>query len=289
MKINVKKPPSFSVSSESSQPIIPSEGRGQMFVYLGPPGSGKTSYIAEHPNPRFIIEEKETGILDLMDAGLVPKCEVEVLKDWSSLIRYNDDLLQLPSPQKAITLAYESLTGFEQESHRHCCALRYNNNWDSTRKGFMFYQEGFKVAAKEFFSQLVLQHCRLREKGYNIAFSGHTQKITEKNIDDLDFMAAAGACQVPTMEVISPYYQNIFFIDQDVDAKKETEHAKGKIVSYEKKMFVKWSPWRKAAKNRYGIQDDLTVDRMSPREMYETFCRVAKLDPKTLRHLGRKV
>lgn len=298
MKLNVKRPSSLSNVSKPSpqratQPQRSSERRGQMFLYLGPPGSGKTSYCAEHPNPFFVIDEKETGILDLIDAGLVNVSYDQVYrnaKDWGDLIAFNDRVLNgdFAFPSQVDTLVYESLTGMEQECHRWCCALRYSNNWDSTRKGFMYYQEGYRTSAKEFMAPFVLQLSRLREKGYHIAWTGHTQKITEKNIDDVDFMAAAGACQAPTMDVISPYFQNIFFIDQDIDARKESDHAKGKIVSVQKKMFVHWSPWRKAAKNRYNIQEDLLIDNMSPRQMLETFCQVARLDPNTLQHLGRK-
>jgi hypothetical protein len=294
VKINVKRPPSLSsLSKPSPQKEIQGSDRGQMFVYLGPPGSGKTSYAAEHPNPYFVIEEKETGVLDLIDAGRVNLGYESVnrdIKSWMDLSRFNEEVLSdsFPFPQKVDTIIYESISGFEQECHRYCCANRYNNNWDSTRKGFMFYQEGYRVAAKEFWSQFVLQLCRLRETGYNIVLTGHTQKITEKNIDDVDFMAAAGACQASTMDVTSPYFQNIFFIDQDIDAKKENEQAKGKIVQVQKKLFVNWSPYRKAVKNRYGITEDLLIDGMNPKQMYDTFCKVAKLDPKTLRHLPRK-
>lgn len=293
MKLNVRRPPSLSSTPSPQKVSTPSEKRGQMFIYLGPPGSGKSSYAAEHPNPFFVIDEKETGILDLIDAGIVPVTYNQVYRestDWPKLIRFNDEVLNdsFTFPQKVDTLVYESISGFEQECHRYCCTVRYNNNWDSTRKGFMFYQEGYKVAAKEFWSQFILQLCRLRERGYNIVLTGHTQKITEKNVDDADFMAAAGACQVATMDVTSPYFQNIFFIDKDIDVKKENDHARAKAVSSQKKLFLSWSPWYKGAKNRYNLQENLLVDGMSPKEMYETFCRVARLDPKTLMHLGRR-
>jgi hypothetical protein len=94
----------------SYQPIQGSS-RGRLIALIGTPGIGKTSLAAEFPNPRFVIDPKESGIIDLQESGQVRSdIPYKNVADFTDLIKYNEDLLYMNHHQKYLILLSMSLS-----------------------------------------------------------------------------------------------------------------------------------------------------------------------------------
>lgn len=260
--------------------------RGRMFWLIGAQGIGKTTFAAQFPGTYWIIDPKEVGIIDLVESGSV-NVDMSMIHSpvmsWTDLIAFNDSVLseRLTLPQEVQTLVYESTSGFEQECHKHCCQLNYNNDWSSRKKGFMFYREGYSTAAKEFWVTAVNQWCQLREIGYNIILTGHSKMKTKANVDSVDWIYEGCNCQDPTWEVTSPYFENIFFLTFDVESSKESDFAKGKASSATRMLRVTKTPWHDA-KNRIRLMQDIQAEE-GPAKLYADLCKLAGLNPQTLK------
>lgn len=267
-----------------------------MILLVGPPGIGKTSLAAQFtPGYTYwIIDPKESGILDLMESGAVrvdPTMIHTPINEFPALQYLLTQIIGRvsPLPPRTRTLVIESVSGFEMMARTHCCSQDYKNDW--SEKGFMNYQNGFTQTANGHWSPLITQLCKVREMGYNIILTGHSYTAKVKNKSGVDYLQETCNCHDKVWNATHQFFENLFFLSYDVstergDRKDNIAMGIGKAKGYTKMLYVNATPYQNA-KNKFGTPvPDIEAD-CTPYELYHKLCAAARWNPMTLRYLPR--
>lgn len=265
--------------------------RGHLIAVLGAPGIGKTHLVSWFPKPYFAISRRETGILDLVDHGIIKHINEDrihpMFESADDLTRFNDEVINRKCvllPDDTQSIIYESVSGFEQLFMDKVCQTEFGGNWGNTAGGYQFYQKGDRIVGDQYWSKFLDQLTEIREMGYNVILTGHTTTKAVKNARGVDYLKEVCRCTTSVWEQTDYLVQNIFFLAFDVKAERESKFARGKAVSADRYLFCLTTPYN-GAKNRYNI-DDLIDANESSEATYKNFCAAAKLDPLTLRKKG---
>lgn len=273
--------------------------RGKLIALLGKPGMGKTSLAAQFPNPYFVIDPTETGILDLMDSGAVNldfQYVNQSISDWPSLVRFNDELItgRITLPPDRSTLVYESLSGFEQQAITYCTQIDYNGNATNKEGGYHFFGKGDRAVANKYWAMLMKQFGELAAMDYNVLFTGHSEVKNEKNVSGADYMVETCKCSGPVWGCTDYIFSNVFFIVYDVEVQKEggpkSFNRPKALENAQREVYGMKTPYH-AAKNRCRMEALINKGPVSaeggPADTYARLCKACEWDAATLRNVRR--
>jgi len=267
-------------------------GRGRLIALIGLPGMGKTSLAAQFPKPYFVIDPKESGVIDLQESGQIDSdIQWWQADKFSDLIRFNQDILNGSStiPSDVKTLVYESISGFEQQAMDFCCAMQFGSNWGDTAGGFNFYQKGDRITAENYWNQLSMQFVALRNMGYNVLVTGHSEVKNVKNHKGADYLCETCRCNGPTWAVTDYYFENIFFLSFEVQVEKENKFARAKALTQTNRFLWGFKTPYQAAKNRCRIDSLINTEPVNadegPEKTFINMCHACNWDRNTLRYL----
>lgn len=262
-------------------------GRGRMILLIGVSGIGKTSLVAQFPKTYWITDPLETGVSDLIDSGTVsidPDYVHSPFDNFNGMLAFGEQILrkQAGVPDDVLTIVYESMTGMESFAHDTCCANSFGGDWGDKQGGFMNYQKGFDITAKQYWSKLLKQQAAMRQLGYNVVMTGHSDVKTMKNVVSDDYICETSNCRPETWKVTHAAFENVFFYSHDVLASKDTKHARARAKAYTRNLHVIKTPYHDA-KNRCGLTKDIEVEG-TPTETYMALCDACRWNPETLKY-----
>lgn len=271
-------------------------GRGKLICLLGKPGMGKTSLAAEFPNPYFITDPTETGIIDLVESGAVNfdmDCVNQAIGEWIPLLRFNDDLYDdriiLPSGRK--TLVYESLSGFEKQCIKYCCDSDFNGQFHNREGGYHFFGKGDRNTGDKYWPMLMAQFLKLVNKGYNVILTGHTTVANEKNPKGSDYMVEQAKCSNPVWGATDYVFPYVFFLSFDVEVEREggSKFARPKALENADRVIWGYKTPFQAAKNRCRMTALINkgpVPCETPQSGFASLCKATGWHPETLRYVA---
>ena len=256
-------------------------------MIIGVSGIGKTTLASFFPNTYWVLDPLESGIYDLVESGgakVQPEYIHEPFDNFNQLLAFNEQVLKDPKtlPPNVSTIVYESMGGFEKFAQELCCQLSFGNDWGDKQGGFMFYQKGYEITASQYWVKLVKQLSRLRELGYNIVMTGHSDVKTMKNAIGDDYVCETSNCRPELWKVTHAAFENVFFYSMDVRAVKDNKFARARAASFTRTLHVTKTPYHDA-KNRCNMQEDIVVEG-TPYASYLALCKAARWDHLTLHY-----
>lgn len=258
--------------------------RGRLIALIGLPGMGKTSLAAEFPNPYFVIDPRESGIVDLMESGQVKKqINYQHVRDFVDLQRLNDSFYYDSIPDGVQTLVYESISGFEQQAILNCNDIDFQGKWTDTANQYQILNRD-RIVANKYWASFMGRIAEFRERGINIVLTGHSEVKNAKNPRGPDYMIETCKCSGPVWSETDYIFENIFFLTFDVEVEKENKFARAKAFdNAARKLYCHKTPYH-AAKNRCGISEPIDAQE-GPHKTYRNLCTAARWDTQTLRYL----
>jgi hypothetical protein len=260
------------------------EQRSRFFVMVGGSGLGKTSLLTRMPKVLVIMDDRETGVLDLMQVpGAIPP-DVQYgkpLSTWIETMKALDDLIAAGGPQFTgrQSLLVESITGFERMMMRYACEKDWGGNYDR----FMDYSKGPIAAAKRYWSDEFLDRLKvLRNQGYHVAITAHSQPKPKDNPEGENFTGEMPYCNRDVWQQTHAQMEAVCFMVQSAVVEKKGVMGAGKAALTGTRMIhVATSPIY-TGKNRWAIPDG-TVIPMSggPDATWLAFCETCGFDPQT--------
>lgn len=190
------------VSIKREGPGLPSR-----VIYYGLPGVGKTSTWTCAPKPIFMMMRGETGLLTLIDNGIVQPTDHfdDPVESVSQLKEYIKWLLDSKHDYK--TLVIDALTGYESVINKHTCA----NHFDGDMSKFNAYQAGYKVAATEAEKINDLLDILRVKRRMGIAILAHSKIGTFKIVNDVPYNSYKVDCHDDMFAVMHKWADMILF------------------------------------------------------------------------------
>lgn len=138
------------------------------------------------PGAKVFYEPQDTGIVDLINFGVVPKPEFEpeMISTFNELVQVGHKAGKLYA-QGVRTIVFDGLTGFEKMCFDYHCAQYFNGNNSET--GFMSYNKGPERAASIDWARFLDSCENAMTEGLNVLLVGHTQVKTFNNPDGPDY------------------------------------------------------------------------------------------------------
>lgn len=276
--------------------------RALAFMFLGEPGMGKTSLIAQFPRPiKFVLDQFDQGIIDLIDLkrinpnGIILPDEEEIVsplaESWRQLLKNQDYWMKQweknpdnPVNPKPATIAYENIMGMES-----ACWAEYmegDKRWGGNIEKFMLYRNGPKAAAKFEWPTFIEQINCFRSMGITVCMSGHTTVAT-KGAVETEHAKSFGTADAATIEATVKDFNFVGHIalNYSTTIVGSGDHKKHKAEkSAGLKVICHQSPLYNSCKNHFGITEELYLPP-TPAKAYEMLMKEARLDPKTCRPL----
>lgn len=263
------------------------ESEPVLFLFIGKPGSGKSSFVAQIPNSVFIYHSADHGIIELKRRGLVPKSTFIWEKPFTTVKSLYDQLELVKSAGPASgkhTVVIEGLTGIQTVWTKNAIDLVCNNNaadFHAFGKGVKLLKDRDNYLPK--FLRLISE---LRESGLNVVITGHS---ADKNDTDsktgTSIKKATTSFPQTLLDLISGYasFHGVFSkrpAPEKVTGRNIVKVGKEGVVTY----IATNEDAYGEAKNRYGVSEPILLDG-TPKENFSYFCEVLKIDPKTLKDL----
>jgi hypothetical protein len=202
-----------------------------------PPKWGKSSFAAHAPDPVFLTTKGEDGIMVLKQSGLVPpsvRCFPRCAQTWQELLWALARLITHgPRPS---TLVLDTLNGAEQLCHVHVCNTVYGGDWGE--KGFTCFQNGYRVAAKEF-ERILDAFDQLRELGTAVICLAHTAVRTVKNPHGPDYDKTRPALHEATWDIAARRFDILLAgTFETIYAKTGPRDRKAKVSGGERRIIL---------------------------------------------------
>lgn len=282
----VAKPPSL-------DPTEIRRTRGRLICLVGQSGMGKSTLCSLFPNPYFLIDSKETGIVDLIESGDssldMSRVKFPGFNDWKQMIAFNAAIIRGEPviPNDTLTIVYESITGLEELARDTCCREKYKSDYSANKDGYYFMYSGPKVTAFEYWSPFITQLSTIREMGYNVVLTGHSEVKMIKNPKGPDYLSELCKCANEVWDITHGFFENVFFLVFDVTSEKENKFARGKASKATTRSLYCFKTPYANAKNRCNI-DEVIDATESPQQTMKNLCYAANWNIQTLRYLPQK-
>tara|TARA_R110000824_G_scaffold741_7_gene4621 strand:+ start:2516 stop:3319 length:804 start_codon:yes stop_codon:yes gene_type:complete len=248
------------------------EKRPDILVVHGVEGSGKTSFAAQFPGAAFMMSENESGLLTLSSKGLVPEAaHFPVFRQWSEVIEATDQMIA--SKDRPRTLVVDTTNGIESLLHSHVARDKYGGDW--SKKGFLNFQEGFKVSVpiwREWLAKLDA----LRSKGTTVVLLCHTRIENFKNPEGADFHRYVAELHPETLAATKKFADVVLFLNFHVEvAEVNDQSGRGKGKGGRTRLYhcERSAAWD--AKNRHGLPAQF-IGKGSAEKDFAEFVRLVK-------------
>jgi len=248
---------------------------GKFILVHGDPGEGKTTVTAHAPKSLFITTADEKGILEAVQAGVVPpdvKDHIVVLPPlsdphqipvgghpaWNLLMSIMDTFIEGDHDRRSLIL--DTASGLQSICHQHCASLLFNCDMNDP-KGYMNYQQGYLKAAEQYWNGEFLSRCnQITSTGRNVFLICHSTTRYVPNLGGSEYECYApslvkGATKENiyeyTMKTVSAclYFGTHTMLSSDARDKKRVSSRHGFIG-------VREEGWFKA-KNWYDLREEI--------------------------------
>lgn len=217
---------------------------------------GKTTLAAYAPSPLILMARGETGYDTLLSASSVPQVPAEIVETWPDLLGWIDSLIA--NPQGIQTLALDAITGYESMCQEFICAREFSGDWGE--KGFMSFQKGYDLAAREWLNLLSrLEQLNIKH-GITIIMLGHVAVGTFKNPAGADYDQYLPSLHKKTWEPTAKWADAILFGNFFSDVKQGKGAARGKVTHTNTRIIYTQREGAVIAGNRYGMPSRLVLD-----------------------------
>lgn len=162
------------------------------------PGWGKSSFAAQADDPLFVMTKGEDGVLTLVKHRQITPVRhfPKPAATWRDLLRAIQGLLV-----KNVTPGHfvlDTLNGAEKLCQEHICQTIYGGDWGE--KGFLAFQRGYDMAAKEW-PKLLEALDQLRTRGAGIICLCHAKVVQINNPSGVNYVSYAPDLHAKTWEV----------------------------------------------------------------------------------------
>lgn len=218
-------------------------------------GAGKTSFAAHGPEPIFSMTRGETGLLTLIDNGLVPAVDhFEETATWADLLWQIRHLTETQTAHRMY--AIDTLNGAQQLCFEHVTRERFHG---STEK-FLDYGKGAEVALDEWNRFLVmLDQLRARRK-MAVMLLCHTKVKTFKNPEGDDYDRYTPDMHEKVWGLTHKWGDYVLFVNFETFAKKERGALRAKGVGSDDRIIYTSRTAAYDAKNRNDLPAAIRAD-----------------------------
>jgi hypothetical protein len=240
-------------------PNISKGGSGlpSRLIFHGVEGIGKSTLGAFAPKPIFGMSRGETGLLTLIDNGLVPETDhFDEWQTWHEAMECINWLIVEKAENRTFVL--DTLNGLERLCHEQVCKDAFDDRWDY----FQAFGKGVELALQEWIRFLTLLD-RLREvRRMGIILLCHTKVKTFKNPEGDDYDRYTPDLSDKTWSITHKWADIVLFGNYKTDVKKQKGDTKAKPQSAagtSNRFFYTQRTPAYDAKNRNGLPHSIPM------------------------------
>lgn len=242
--------------SSNGGPPISRAGSGlpSRIIFHGVEGIGKTSLFANAPSPLFLMTGGETGLLTLIDNGLISETDhFDPVATWQDLCAAINWLIVEPRGNK--TLIIDTMNGAEWLCFDHTTKMRC----DGDRDKFLAYGRGVEQSLP-FWQDFLALLDRLREvRRMMIVLLCHTKIKTFKNPEGDDYDRYMPDMHEKTWGLAAKWADVVLFGNHETFAKKTQGASKAKGFSGGRRLLYTTRSAAYDAKNRLGLPKEIDM------------------------------
>lgn len=226
-------------------------------VVYGPPGIGKSEFVAYWPDPVFIIHDDEQGILTLKernpDLANVPV--YPPVKDYEEFLEQLHDAAHIDCK----TVCVESLGPIDRMINSYVCHKHYRGDWSN--KGMADYQSGFIQAADEYWPHVINAFKEITAAGKHLAVTGHSVKVQFDDPETASYSRYECDLKQRAWQILKRWSECILFLSPHVELENKETRRGGKQKPKSRSLRYINTQWTAAydAKNRYGLSDAIQM------------------------------
>lgn len=259
-------------STNGDGPRISRGGSGlpSRVIVHGVEGIGKTSFAAQAPKPIFGMTRGETGLLTLIDNGLLSETDhYDEFTCWQDLTYAVNHLIVTERDNRTFVL--DTVNGAERLCFEHVCNTDFNGRWGS----FMNYGRGPDKATENWIDFLSTLD-RLRErKRMAIVLLCHSKVKTFKNPEGDDYDRYTPDMHDKTWGLTHKWADVVLFGNYETQVKKDKGELRSKGLSDGTRLLYAQRTAAWDAKNRLGLPQEISMGR-TPQEAWHNFHEAAK-------------
>ncbi len=273
-------------NGKSAGPSISSAGSGlpSRIILHAVEGCGKTSFAAHAPKPIFLLTSGETGLLTLIDHGLVPETpHFDPFVTWKDLM---GAVRWLASEEAAAhgfrTLALDTLNGAQALCFEHVRDKRFGGDTDK----FLAYGRGAELAIEEWVELFVALDALRSARNTGIILLCHTRIRTFKNPEGEDYDRYSPELHDKAWGPAVKWADIVLFGNFDTLAKKERGALKAKGADTGMRTLYTQRAAAFDAKNRLGLPPEIPMGD-KPGSAWSNFQAAAKAVREATRQRNR--
>jgi hypothetical protein len=244
------------MDSNGKGPRITSAGSGlpSRLIMHGTEGVGKSSFGAFAPRPIFAMTKGETGLLTLIDNGLVDQTpHFDECMTWLELLGHIEWLTKNQHDYRAFVI--DTINGAERLCFEHVAKMFFGGDMLK----FLDYGKGPDKAQQEWI-QLLTALDRLRSaKKMAIITLCHTRVKTFKNPEGNDFDRYAADMHEKSWGLSAKWADIILFATFETFAKKDVGALKAKGYGGSRRLLYTQRTAAWDAKNRVGLPEQIVM------------------------------
>lgn len=246
------------MASSGNGPTISRGGSGlpSRAIVYGVEGVGKTSLGAYAPKPIFCMTKGETGLLTLIDSGLVGETDhFDEVTTWPQLL----DLIRwlINSDVGNRTFVLDALDGAEKLCFDHVRRTRFGDSPEA----FLAFGRGVEVSLQEWSKLFDLLGVLHATKRMAIMLMCHARVKTFKNPEGDDYDRYYVRLEEKYMMPHALAWPDmILFLNFESFAKKDKGAARAKGVGGSRRIIYTDHNAAFDAKNRYGLPQEIAVE-----------------------------
>lgn len=265
-----KKRPTKKKSSKrkvnKSDVVVPWKRPLALIIYAQS-GLGKTSFASAFPDPVFIIDPNEQGIIELVEEGQVKKpkdiIEVQAFTELESI----GDRAEEFAEDGVQTVVFDSLTGLEYLCFDQFCEEEYDGDW--SKEGFMSYQQGPASAAKSLWPRFLKSTNSFIQAGLNVIMIAHSQVKSFNDPMNPSYDKFTPYLHKETWQQTHRWASMVLFMNMEVQTTKEGGKTKALENGLQRNVYTEPSPLYDA-KHRHGLEPVFETGS-SHEECFENF------------------
>jgi len=225
-------------------------------ILHGQSGIGKSSFGAASESPVFFLSPGETGLVTLIDAGIVGETPHVEVPTWEELLSITEQLIT--GNHGAKTLVVDTIDGMERIARTYTCMTDYAGDW--SEKGFEGFQRGYRTTANGPWRKFLALLDKLRtERKMWIVLLAHTGVSNFRNPRGNDFNSYKPAMHKDIWEVTLGWADIVLFANREIYTDKQRGELKAKARGIgDRVMMTEWDAVADA-KNRHNLPPEISM------------------------------